>query len=476
MPLDNPRSDFSNWYSEILLRAKIVDIRTPIKGSNVLMPNGYEIWENIKNFMNIQFKKTNHKNAYFPLFIPEEFLEMETEHFSGFIPEVAWVTHVGDKKLNKKVALRPTSETIMYHMYAQWIHSHADLPLKYNQWCNIIRWDTKETRPLLRDREFFWSEAHTCHASFDEAAVQVKESMMIYQSLFDALCLSYMVFKRPKHDTFPGAEYTIAYDSPLPNGKTLQIGTTHHLSNNFSKAFDVKFLDKDGETKHVYQTSYGISTRLIAGVLSLHGDDQGLILPPIIAPVQIVIIPILFKNKEEEVLNAVKQLENDISSWGYRIHTDLRDQYTPGWKFSEWEMQGVPIRLEIGPRDVQNASTMLVRRDDGSKQSVSLQDLENEISSIMEDISINLKKRADKTLENYMRSANTFDELTNILSNENAIVATNWCTNLECATKIKENLSAGILGERNDITEKSTGPCVVCNEPKASKVYVASSY
>ncbi|MHA2502344.1 MAG: proline--tRNA ligase, partial [Candidatus Kariarchaeaceae archaeon] len=405
MPLDNPRSDFSAWYSEIILRAKIVDIRTPIKGSNVLMPNGYEIWEAIKNFMNMRFEETGHKNAYFPMFIPEEFLTRESEHFSGFVPEVAWVTHVGDKKLTNKVALRPTSETIMYYMYAQWIHSHADLPLKYNQWCNIIRWDTKETRPLLRDREFFWSEAHTCHPTFETAAAQVRESMEIYQSLFDALCLSYMVFKRPKHDTFPGAEYTIAYDAPLPNGKMLQIGTTHHLGNNFAKAFDVKFLDTDEETKYVYQTSYGISTRLIAAVLSLHGDDQGLILPPAFAPTQVVIVPITFKDKVEEIVQASRELAQIVRSWGYRVTVDDRDQYTPGWKYSEWEMQGVPIRLELGPRDLKNNAVMLVRRDTGDKLVVSRDDLQNQLQSNMEKISTDLKSRADETLTSITKEA-----------------------------------------------------------------------
>lgn len=476
MPLDNPRSDFSNWYSEVLLRAKIVDIRTPIKGSNVLMPNGYEIWESIRRFMDKRFRETDHKNAYFPMFIPEEFLEKESEHFSGFIPEVAWVTHVGDKKLKNKVALRPTSETIMYHMFAQWIHSHADLPLKYNQWCNIIRWDTKETRPLLRDREFFWSEAHTCHPSHEKAAEQVLQSMEIYQSLFDALCLSYMVFKRPKHDTFPGAEYSIAYDAPLPNGKMLQIGTTHHLGDNFAKAFDVKFLDKEGETRHVYQTSYGISTRLIASILSLHGDDQGLILPPMLAPKQVIIIPITFKDEEANIIEAAHRLEQDVADWGYRVHTDDRDQYTPGWKYSEWEMQGVPIRLEIGPRDIKKDAVMVVRRDTGDKTSVPRTELKEHIEGLMDDIFNNLKKRADETLAGMLTEAQNFEELTKIMEGDQGVVAVNWCGEVSCADNIKNNLSAGILGERYDIEEEPTGPCVVCESQGQHRVYVASSY
>lgn len=475
MPLDNPRSDFSNWYSEIIAKAKIVDIRTPVKGSNVLMPNGYEIWEQIKSFMNLRFEETGHKNAYFPLFIPEEFLTRESEHFSGFVPEVAWVTHVGDKELNEKFALRPTSETIMYHMYAQWIHSHGDLPLKINQWCNIIRWDTKETRPLFRDREFLWSEAHTCHPSFETAADQVKESMEIYQSLFDALCLSYLVFKRPKHDTFPGAEYSIAYDSPLPNGKVLQIGTTHHLGNSFAEAFDVKFLDTDGETKLVYQTSYGISTRLLASVLSLHGDDMGLILPPDFAPVQIAIVPIVFKGKSKVVQNACIELQKKIKSWGYRVHADLRDR-NPGWKFSEWEMQGVPIRLEVGPRDLEKDAVMLVRRDTGEKQSIPQDKLRRTLRKMLNETTKNLKKRADETLASALREAQNLDELDTIMNNDQGIVHSNWCGDITCADIVKQKFSANILGERYDIEETADGPCVVCDAEGTKKVYIASSY
>lgn len=475
MPLDNPRSDFSKWYSEILLRADIVDARTPTKGANVLLPNGYEIWEAIKTFMNKRFKETGHKNAYFPLFIPEEFLQREADHFAGFTPEVAWVTHVGDRKLAKKFAIRPTSETIMYYMYAQWIHSHGDLPLKINQWGNVIRWDTKETRPLIRDREFLWSEAHTAHDSFEAAAEQVLESMDIYQSLFDALCLSYMVLKRPEHDKFAGAEYSIAYDSPMPNGKVLQIGTTHHLGQNFAKPFNVKFLDKDGKTKFVHQTSYGLSTRLIASILATHGDDQGLILPPMLAPDQIVIVPIIFKKKGEKVLEACRKLEKKIRSWGYRVTADLRTQYTSGWKYAEWEMRGVPLRLEIGPRDLENDAVMTVRRDTSEKESVSNSDLKKFIKSTFTKISKNLKKEADKTLENLMREASNFEELETIMKNNRGIVRSNWCTKLSCAQKIKDNMSAGILGTRYDVKEEADGPCVVCGEEGKQLVYIAAS-
>ncbi len=476
MPLDNPRSDFSNWYSEILLRAKIVDSRTPTKGANVLLPNGYEIWESIKRFIDREFKATGHKNMSFPLIIPEEFLAKEEEHFK-FKIEVAWVTHVGDTKLNERYALRPTSETIMYYMYSQWIHSHADLPLKVNQWANIIRWDTKQTRPLLRDREFYWSEGHTAHASYEEAAEQVRESMTIYQKLFDALCLSYMVFRRPDHDKFPGAEYTIAYDSPLPDNKVLQIGTTHHLGQNFAKPFDVKFLDKDGETKYCHQTSYGISTRLIAAILATHGDDQGLILPPMLAPTQIVVIPIIYKGKQENEIKAkAHEVTDMLSKLGYRVEVDDRDQYNPGWKFAEWEMLGVPLRLEIGPRDLKNNAVFTARRDTGEKKSVKIAELETFIPELFNEISKTLKQRADENLKQAMREASTLDEVKDIVENNRGIIRTNWCGDVNCAMKVKDTVSAEIRGYLEDKDEVPFAPCLVCGKDAKHVVYIASAY
>lgn len=476
MPLDNSRSDFSKWFDEILLRAKIVDIRTPIKGSNVMMPNGVDIWEAIKTFMNRELRLTGHRNYYFPLFIPEEFLAREKEHF-GIAIEVAWVTEVGETKLNKRFALRPTSETIMYDMFAKWIHSHADLPLKVHQWANIIRWDTKQTRALLRDREFHWSEGHTAHASDEDAAEQVRESMMIYQKLFDALCLSYMVFRRPDIDKFPGANYTIAYDCTLPNNKVLQIGTTHHLGQNFAKSFDVKFLDKDGETKFCHQTSYGISTRLIAGILAIHGDDQGLILPPMLAPTQIVILPVIFKGKKAtEILAACNALKEQIVEWGYRVELDDRENYTPGWKFAEWEMQGVPLRLEIGPKDLAKQSVFAARRDTSKKQAVANTDIKEFIETTFEEITKNLKARADKLLADAMREANTMDELKDITEHNRGIIRTNWCGSDACAEQLSDEVSAEIRGYREDVEEQPYGNCIVCGKPGKHVAYIASAY
>jgi prolyl-tRNA synthetase len=475
--LDIPKSDFGRWWNAVLLEADIVDVRTPTKGANVLMPNGYEIWEAIKANLNQRFKKTHHKNAYFPLFIPEEFLLLEEEHFEGFVPEVAWVTHVGDKKLHKKFALRPTSETIMYYMYALWIRSHKDLPLKINQWCNIIRWDTKETQALLRDREFQWSEAHTCHATAEEAVEQVEESMVIYSGLFEDLCLSYLKFKRPPHDTFPGAIYSIAYDAPLSDGKCLQLGTTHNLGQGFSRVFNIKFQKEDGSTDLVYQTCYGLSTRVIAAIVAMHGDDKGLIIPPFFAPTQVVIVPILFRKNEEEVAQACSEIEEQLVKANYNVYLDDRNRYTAGWKFNEHEMRGVPLRIEVGPKDIENNQCLFVRRDTGEKISIKREDLLVEVNKVLHEIDIELRKRTKKLLEDSIHEAISFDELVKTFKKHRGFVKTNWCGDEECAKKIKDELAAEIRGVRVDIDEETVfGSCVVCEEEAKEVVYIGAAY
>ena len=474
MPLENPKSEFSKWYDEVILRADIVDKRTPVKGANVLLPNGYEIWEKMKYHLNQDLKRTKHKFAYFPLFIPEDYLTRETEHFAGFTPEVAWVTHVGDTKLDKKVALRPTSETIMYDMFAKWLHSHAELPMKYSQWCNIVRWDTSETRPLLRDREFLWNESHTVHATREEAEEQLLESMRIYQSLFDKMAITSLVVKRPGFDTFAGADYSIAYDMPMPDGKVLQIATTHMLGDNFSKAFNVKFLDTDGETKYAYQTSYGLTTRLIAALISVHGDDQGLVIPPEIAPVQLVIVPITFKDDTERVLEASEKLYQELVASGFDVEIDTRDQYTPGWKFSEWEMRGVPIRIEFGPRDLENNMVVLVRRDTGVKTSVNQKELIDTLHQMLHDIQITLKHRSEQLLQDYIRCASSYDEIKNLMTDGKFIIKTGWCESITCADDLKDNFSLQIRGPELG-TENLKQNCVVCKTP-GLQVYVAAAY
>ncbi|NHJ87127.1 MAG: proline--tRNA ligase [Asgard group archaeon] len=476
MELPKKDEQFLQWYTAVVEYADIVDKRSPVKGSNVIMPYGYSIWESIVDKLDDELKKTGHKNAYFPLFIPEDYLEREAEHFEGFIPEVAWVTRAGDRELERKLALRPTSETIMYEMFRLWIRSHGDLPLKINQFCNIIRFDTKETKPLLRDREFLWSEGHTCHATAAEAEEQVRESMRIYESVYKECCMSFLILRRPKYDTFAGAIYSIAYDCPLPDGRTLQIGTTHNLGQGFSKAFNITFQDKDKENKHVHQTCYGLSTRLIAAIVGMHGDDKGLIIPPLIAPIQVIIIPIYKKGQTEIVLSECEKIKAKLEKAGIRVDLDKREGYTPGWKFNEWEVRGVPIRLEIGPKDIEKKQVVFVRRDTGEKSFIAVAEASKIAKKILAEIQTFLQKRANKLLEDKMSTPKDYDELISIQNSKRGFSRINWCGDRTCADKIKEDTSADIRGTREDIVEKPDGNCIVCGKKAKEVVYVASAY
>ncbi|MHA1114931.1 MAG: proline--tRNA ligase [Candidatus Heimdallarchaeaceae archaeon] len=467
---------FMAWYLDVIRRAEIVDTRTGVKGANVLMSNGYEIWKRMQNILDEKFYGTNHKTMIFPLLIPEKFLMMEKEHFEGFVPEVALVTHAGEKKLEENYALRPTSETIMYHLYSQWIRSYTDLPLKVNQWCNIIRIDTKDTRPLLRDREFHWTEAHTCHETAEEAEEQVKESMWIYSTFFDECCLPYLVLKRPKHDTFPGAEYSVAYDCPLPDGKSLQIGTTHNLAQGFSKVFKIKFQKADGSHDFAYQTCYGLSTRVIAAVIGVHGDDRGLILPPYLAPTQIAIIPIIFKGKEEKVKKTSKEIYEKIKSSGIRVILDDGPK-TSGWKFNEYELRGVPLRIEVGPRDVEKGSVIIVRRDTKEKIEVKNEDIIEEIQKLFEAITTELKQRAKTLLEKSVSTIETLEEIEEKFNTKKpGFIRTNWCGNKKCAEYVKENFRANILGTKYGELEQVFGDCPVCGDKAKYVVYLSRTY
>ncbi len=476
MKLPNKKTDFLKWYSEVIAYADIVDNRSPVKGANVIMPYGYSIWESIVNKLDAELKATKHKNAYFPLFIPEDYLHREAEHFKGFIPEVAWVTHAGDRKLDRKLALRPTSETIMYEMFHLWIRSHSDLPLKINQFCNIIRFDTKETKPLLRDREFLWSEGHTCHATAEQAEEQVKESMQIYEAVYRESCMSFLILRRPKYDTFAGAVYSIAYDSPLPDGRTLQIGTTHNLGQGFSKAFDITFQDFDKQNKNVYQTCYGLSTRLIAAIVGMHGDEKGLIIPPFIAPTQAVIVPIYKKEQKELVLAEANKVKEILVKAGIRVELDEREGYTPGWKFNEWEVRGVPIRVEIGPRDIENKQVVLVRRDTGDKNSVLVKDAAKTAKKILKEIQKFLQKRADKLLADNISHPKDYAELKEIQKTKRGFCRANWCGDQTCGEQIKEETGADVRGTREDIVEKPDGKCIACGSKAKEVVYIAPAY
>jgi prolyl-tRNA synthetase len=476
MELPDKQEEFLQWYSAVVEYGEIVDNRSPVKGANVIMPYGYSIWEAITDKLDRELKATGHKNCYFPIFIPEDYLEREAKHFQGFVPEVAWVTHAGDTKLDRKLALRPTSETVMYDMFHLWIRSHSDLPLKINQFCNIIRFDTKETKPLLRDREFLWHEGHTCHATADEAVEQVKQSMRIYEAVYEECCMSFLILKRPPNDTFAGAVYSIAYDAPLPDGRILQIGTTHNLGQGFSKAFEITFQDKDKKNKYVHQTCYGMSTRLVAAIVGLHGDNQGLIIPPVMAPIQLVIVPIYKKETKKKVLDACETVKQELTSAGFRVELDQREGYTPGWKFNEWEIRGVPIRVELGPRDLKKEQVVFARRDTGKKITVKQAKIAEQAKIILDEVQEYLRKRAQKLLEESINQPKDFKELVEIQEKKGGFSRINWCGDVACAEKIKDETSGTIRGTREDKKEKIYDKCIVCGKKANEVVYVAKAY
>ncbi len=470
--------DFSQWYTEVVRKGEFIDQRTPVRGCDVFMPWGYAVWENIMQFADRLFKERGVRNAYFPTLIPESLLTREAEHFEGFTPEVAWVTEAGDSKLGERLALRPTSETIMYYMFSQWIRSYRDLPLRINQWVNVFRWETKATRPFLRSREFLWQEGHTVHATLDEADREVLEMIETYRRIFEeAAALPSLVLRRTESDKFAGALYTVAFDTFAPEaGRVIQIGTVHNLGQNFARAFGIRFLDRDGEEKLAWQTSWGISTRLIGAAIAVHGDDRGAVLPPRIAPVQVVIIPIIFKGKEEKVLEAAKELYDRIKGLGLRVELDDRDDYTAGWKFNHWELKGVPLRVEIGPRDVDNGGFTVVRRDTGEKQFVRNEDV-GKIREILDEIQENLLQRARRRLEESIVTVRTVDEAKKIVE-ERKIARSFWCGDPRCEEAVKEKTGgAEIRGTKFLEVEHAEGEkCLVCGRDAHHVVYIAKSY
>lgn len=345
--------DFSEWYTQVVLKSGLADY-APVKGCMIFREHSYAIWEKIQEIFNKKIKETGHRNVYFPLFIPESFLKKEAEHFQGFVPQVAWVTMGGNSPLEEKLAIRPTSETIMYATYAKWIRSWRDLPIKLNQWCSVVRWETKATKLFLRTREFLWQEGHTAHATKEEADREVMEILNAYKDVIETyLAIPVLVGKKTEMEKFAGALYTTALEAMMPDGKALQMGTSHQLGQHFSKVFDIKFLDKDEKEQYVWQTSWGFTTRVIGAVVMVHGDDKGLVLPPKVAPVQVVIVPIPYKGAETgAIMTKAKEILEKLQKKDIAVVLDDRQEYTPGWKFNQWELKGVPIRIEIGPRDL----------------------------------------------------------------------------------------------------------------------------
>ena len=462
--------NFSEWYTQIIQKAELADY-SPVKGCMIIKPYGYAIWENIQKIFDKWIKETGVKNAYFPLFIPESILQKEAEHFEGFKPEVAWVTRGGDKELDEKIAVRPTSETIMYSIFSEWIRSHRDLPLKINQWCNVVRWETKSTRLFLRTREFLWQEGHTVHASEEEAKEEVLLRLGQYKKLVqDYLAIPVIEGKKSEGEKFAGALYTTTIEALMGDKKALQMATSHNLGQYFSKVFNIKFLDKDSKEKHAWQTCWGTSTRLIGALVMVHGDNKGLVLPPKIAPLQIIIIPIGME-KSKGVLNKARKLKEYLKE--YSVEIDERKEYTPGWKFNYWELKGVPIRIEIGPKDVENKTITIFRRDTFEKST--LKDEEwGKIKYFLEDIQKNLFNKAKKFLEENMFEINTFDAFKDLIE-KGGFIKMKWCGEIDCEKSIKDETSATVRVipfDKKDVK----GKCVKCGREAKYYAYFAKSY
>ena len=435
--------DFNQWYTDIIQEAELADY-SPVKGSMVIRPYGYAIWENIQKYLDNRFKETGHKNAYFPLFIPKSFIQKEAEHVEGFSPELATVTHAGGKKLEEPLIVRPTSETIINHMFAKWISSHRDLPVLINQWANVVRWEMR-TRLFLRTSEFLWQEGHTAHANKEEATKEALQMLDIYEEFVEEMA-AVAVIKGLKSDMekFAGAEKTYSVEAMMLDKKALQAGTSHELGQNFAKAFDIEFSDENNKLQNPYQTSWGVSTRLIGMIIMAHGDDKGLKLPPNLAPIQIVIVPIIPNEDKAKIVNEkVKEVHKLLQN--YRVEIDDRTEVSPGYKFNEWELKGVPLRIEIGPNEVNENKVVISRRDiDKSKVDILFENINHEIEKLLLDIQTNLLKKSKEHLKQNTTHVETFDELIDTLNKKSGFVTCYWKENKEDELKVKESTSATI--------------------------------
>jgi prolyl-tRNA synthetase len=459
-----PKQDFSGWFNDILWRAEIMDVRYPVKGLYVWYPYGFAIRKFVYNQLR-ELLDRDHQETLFPLLIPEQEFMKEAEHIKGFEDEVYWVTHGGTTPLDVKLALRPTSETAIYPMYALWLRSHADLPMKYYQIVNTFRYETKQTRPLIRLREITsFMESHTVHATWDEAEAQVEYELGLTKEFYDGLCIPITISKRPDWDKYPGADYTIAVDAIMPNGRTLQIGTVHHLGTHFSKTFSITYEDKNGEQQLANQTCYGISERCIAALISMHGDDKGLILPPAVAPVQAVIVPITIGKRHDDVLAAAQKLEADLKAAGFRVKTDTRDM-RPGAKYYWWELRGVPLRLELGPRDLDGGKVMAVKRT-GEKSQIELATACEGVTRVLDGITEAIRAKAEEHTKSHLCPVDSMDAL-NAALNDGKVAVVHWCRERECGNAIEEKANSSILGTdvRSAHVTCTEGCCILCGRP-----------
>ena len=457
--ITNIEEDFAQWYTDIVLKAELADY-TDVKGFISIRPYGYAIWENIQKYTDNLLKKNGVKNIAMPVLIPESLLQKEKDHVEGFAPEVAWVTMGGGEELEERLCVRPTSETVFSTMYSKWLSSWRELPFLYNQWCNVLRWE-KETRPFLRSREFLWQEGHTIHETAEEAQKFTLQILDVYADVIEnLLAIPVLKGRKTKTEQFAGADATYTVETLMHDGRALQAGTSHYFGQNFSKPFEIKFQNREGKEEYAYQTSWGISTRLIGAVIMAHGDNRGLKLPPRVAPIQVVIVPVAMH--KEGVKEKAEELYNSLSE-KYRVELDVREQYSPGYKFNDWEMRGVPVRIEIGPRDIEANKCVVVRRDTAEKIDVSLDELSEKLNEILESIQKNMYEECKKNVEQKTTVATNMDEFTENLNNNQGYVKTMWCGDAECEEKIHELTGAKsrcMPFEQEKISDK----CVYCGK------------
>ena len=467
--------DFSEWYTQIVIKAELADY-APVKGLIVLRPDGYSIWESLKASMDSKLAATGQRNGFLPVLIPESLLGKEKEHFTGFNPEVFWVTHSGDGEIGDRLALRPTSETLAYTMYAKWIRSWRDLPLKINFWNSALRAEIKGTKPFLRTSEFLWQEGHTAHADKDEAEKEVTDILEIYKkTVEEELAIPVITGRKSEKEKFVGAVYTLTMESLMPDGKALQMGTSHFLGQNFSKPFEVKYADKNNVESFVWQTSWGVSWRLIGGMIMVHGDDKGLVLPPRVAPIQVVIIPIYHSDDEKKIiLEKSREIELNLMDQSIRVHLDDRDQVTPGFKFNDWEMKGIPIRIELGPKDMTEGKIVLARRDTGEKRDLDIPIRDNVIAEELDKMHDDMFANAKKILDERTTTLETYDGFKTELE-KGMLIKAPICDNPSCEEKIKEETGADIR-VIPDGSEDDGSKCIYCDGQSKIRPLFARGY
>jgi len=467
--------DFSRWYTDVIAAAELADY-APVKGCMIIRPNGYAIWEKMQQALDAMFKDTGHQNAYFPLFIPESFLHKEAEHVEGFAPEVAVVTHAGGEKLEEPLIVRPTSETIIWHSYRNWIQSYRDLPLLINQWGNVVRWEMR-TRLFLRTTEFLWQEGHTAHATYEDAEEETLRMLGVYRRFAEEhMALPVIEGRKTDREKFAGAHHTYSIEAMMGDAKALQSGTSHHLGQNFAKAFDVTFQTQEGTREFVYATSWGLSTRMIGALIMAHGDDNGIVIPPRLATTQVVVVPIFRKPEERErVMEVVGKFTLRFKPAGIGFKVDDRDQYSPGWKFNDWEKRGIPLRIEVGPKDLERNQVVLARRDNGQKQNASQEGLERTVRDMLETIQSSLYERAREFREKHTHRVDDYKKFLEILDADGGFLWCHWCGSGECEERIKDETKATIRCIPMK-AEPEEGKCILCGGRSERRVIFARAY